>query len=61
MMDDVLLNQRSNLAGLTEMTVLRRTELMLQDLRRLWNPETAKSIFLLREGRLPAAGQPVRD
>jgi hypothetical protein len=37
MMDDVLLNQRGNLAGATGMTVLRPEGLMLQVLRRLWN------------------------
>ena len=37
MMDDVLLNQRGNLAGATGMTVLRSEGLMLQVLRRLWN------------------------
>ena len=37
MMDDVLLNQRGNLAGATGMTVLRPEGLMLQVSRRLWN------------------------
>jgi len=37
MMDDVLLNQWSNLTGATGLTVLRLTGLMLQVLLRLWN------------------------
>jgi hypothetical protein len=37
MMDDVLLNQRGNLAGATGMTVLRPEGLMLQVLPGLWN------------------------
>ena len=37
MMDDVLLNQRGNLAGATGMTVLRPECLMLQVSRSLWN------------------------
>ena len=37
MMDDVLFNQRGNLAGATGLTVLRLAGLMLQDLLRLWN------------------------
>jgi hypothetical protein len=38
MMDDVLLNQRGNLAGATGMTVLRPEGLMLQVLPGLWKP-----------------------
>ena len=52
MMDDVLLNQRSNLTGATGMTVLRRTELMLQDLHRLWNSINGSKQFF-------NAGKPV--
>ena len=37
LMDDVLLNQWSNLAGATELTLLRPTVVMLQLLVRLWN------------------------
>ena len=37
MMDDVLLNQWSNLPGATELTVLRFPALMLQDSEDLWN------------------------
>ena len=36
-MDDVLLNQWSNLPGATELTVLRFPALMLQDSEDLWN------------------------
>jgi hypothetical protein len=38
MMDDVLLNQRGNLAGATGLTVLRPEGLMLQVSRCLWKP-----------------------
>jgi hypothetical protein len=45
MMDDVLLNQWSNLAGATGLTVLRPTELMLQVLLGLWNSRFGKMWF----------------
>jgi len=57
MMDDVLLNQWSNLAGATGLTVLRPTGLMLQILVRLWNSGFGKMQFLQRKTRLLRLGE----
>src|SRR5580698_3650373 len=49
MMDDVLLNQRGNLAGATGLNVLRLTLLMLQVSQRLRNNTSYSTCFLLLE------------
>jgi hypothetical protein len=57
MMDDVLLNQRGNLAGATGLNVLRLTLLMLQLFERLRNNTSYPCCFFLPDGcliRLPA-------
>jgi len=52
MMDDVLLNQWSTLAGATGLTVLRLTELMLQDLFGLWNEGICKYSYSTEDARI---------
>jgi len=57
MMDDVLLNQRGNLAGATGLNVLRLTLMMLQVLPRLRNNTLYPfCIFFPSEGWRPVAG-----
>ena len=59
MMDDVLLNQRGNLAGATGLNVLRLTLLMLQVLQRLKNNTLYPCCFFVPgKGRCPASGNP---
>jgi hypothetical protein len=50
MMDDVLLNQRSNLVGTTGLTVLRPTAVMLQVLPGLWNNGIDDARFFPQKG-----------